>query len=237
MPSLPRNPFQLHGGCFCDVIKYTISIPELSERPVVHSHPSKPLGPRNETNELLPITFIDHCNSCRRTAGSIAQTWLICPQSWVEFDLEPRSGGSVKPAVIEFVTPDKTLEELTFIKGFRSSQYASRTFCGRCGTHLTFHYTGPDQELAEKGSWGPYLNTTLGSLDEASAEVEGLRPDRHVWTGDGIGWMKRLLLDGESSFCAAKEQELVWVIETDFVSVAILHRDNLCNGRQLTPLY
>jgi hypothetical protein len=210
MPSLPRDAFKLRGGCFCNAIKYTISVPELAQRPLIPNPPSKPLGTRNEVHEHLPAIFIDHCNSCRRTVGSILQAWFLCPQAWVEPELESRApeSHSVKPAVIDFVTPDEALQELTFVKGFKSSEYCTRTFCGKCGTHLTFHYSGPNQEQAEKANWGPYFDITLGSLDEASAEIEGVRPDRQVWAANGIEWVKQLVLDGESSLRDAKEQNV-----------------------------
>lgn len=211
MPLISKDAFQLHGGCFCNAIKYTISVPELAQRPSVPDRPRMPLVPENEVNEHLPVIFLDHCNSCRRTVGSILQAWLMCPQAWVEIELETRAQGSesIKPAVIDFATTGEALEEQTFVKGFKSSEFCTRTFCGRCGTHLTFHYSGPNSELAEKANWGPTLDITLGSLDKASAAIDGVRPDRQVWTSNGTEWVKQLVLEGQSSLRQAEEQKSI----------------------------
>lgn len=64
---------------------------------------------------------------------------------------------------------------------------------------MTFFYSGPDQKVAEEGKWGPYFDLVLGSLDEEGLRMEGLRPDRHVWMGEGIEWGKKLVVEGEES--------------------------------------
>ncbi|KAF8852454.1 hypothetical protein BDZ45DRAFT_807477 [Acephala macrosclerotiorum] len=199
MTTLPTFPFELHGGCFCNAIRYTISIPELSARPIIPHRSKTPFGPENEVNERLPLISIDHCNSCRRVSGSVLQSWLICPQAWVEFSLEAQSQDAevMKPTIRDILTPSQDLQECTFITGFSSSEHASRTFCGRCGTHLTFYYSGPNQAVAEEGKWGPYCDIVVGSLDKGSAEMEGLRPSRQVWPRDGIEWVKRLVAEAD----------------------------------------
>ncbi|KUJ16963.1 uncharacterized protein LY89DRAFT_684953 [Mollisia scopiformis] len=205
MATLPTAAFKLHGGCFCNAITYTISVPDLTSRPLNPSKPSKPLGPRNEVNARLPCIALDHCTTCRRIPGSILQVWFICPQSWAEFSLQPRSHDTattpIKISTSEFLLPDKDVQERTWVTGFQSSEFAHRTFCGRCGTHLSFFYTGLDQKLAEEANWGPYFDLVLGSLNKESLEVEGLWPDRQVWVGSGIEWVKQLVAEGEGSLC------------------------------------
>jgi hypothetical protein len=205
MATLPTTAFQLHGGCFCSAIRYTISVPELASRPIIPQNPTKPFGPQSEVNEHLPIISLDHCNSCRRTSGVIVQSWFICPQSWVGFTLRPRSQGTsgsaetIKPATIDLLKPDASLLERTFVTGFKSSENKCRTFCGKCGTHLTFLNDRPNHALAEKGNWGPYFDVVVGTLDKESLEMDGLRPYCQVWSKDGIEWVKRLVLEGEKS--------------------------------------
>ena len=72
----------------------------------------------------------------------------------------------------------------TFIVGkpveFKSSPPVTRTFCGRCGTPLTYWTT----------NHGPTIDVTTGSLDDP----EVFPPIAHVWTSHKLGWVK--LADG-----------------------------------------
>jgi hypothetical protein len=162
-------------------------------------------------NGRLPIISLDHCTSCRRTSGAIVQSWFICPQSWVEFTLQARSQDksgpteAIKPATIDYLKPDPSLQERTFVTGFWSSEHKCRTFCGKCGTHLTFLNDGPSHALAEKGKWGPYFDIAMGTLDRESVGMDGLKPGWQVHTGDGIDWVKRLITEGEKSLFDSPE--------------------------------
>jgi hypothetical protein len=83
----------------------------------------------------------------------------------------------VTPTTLEVLTPSKELEDKTYLKGFTSSENSNRTFCGRCGTHFTFYWTGGDDDEAE--NWGPYCGIAMGTLERESIEMEGMRPARH----------------------------------------------------------
>jgi hypothetical protein len=63
----------------------------------------------------------------------------------------------------EVMIPSKEFGEKTYISHFESSKDSHRTFCGRCGTHLTFHYSGKTKESMKH--WGPILDISTGSLD------------------------------------------------------------------------
>ena len=143
--TLPKTPFQLQGGCFCEAIRYKISVPELSERkelPRAGMPADRLLMPLNEVNERMPLITLDHCNSCRRAPGSIVHSWFICPPEWVEFTLEPRKSGDEKQktdaSCMAYLQEDKTLVERTWVTHFNKSEHSNRTFCGRCGTQMTF---------------------------------------------------------------------------------------------------
>lgn len=198
MATLPTTPFTLSGGCFCNAVKYTISVPELASRPLLPKTPKFPIGPQTEVSQRLPIISIDHCNSCRRVSGGVIQSWFICLQRWTTFSLLPRSGTStenearITPATaIEALRPGKEILESTYLSYFSSSKDVHRTFCGKCGTGLTFHYSGEDDDAAEQ--WGPYFDIALGTLDEESVKIEGLRPTRHGHCDDAIGWAKEMV--------------------------------------------
>jgi hypothetical protein len=57
-----------------------------------------------------------HCSICRRTTGAAFVTWFTVP-----------------PAAFAFTTGSPAR--------FRSSDHATRSFCPRCGTQLTFAST------------------------------------------------------------------------------------------------
>jgi len=63
---------------------------------------------------------------------------------------------------------------------FKSSPAVTRTFCGRCGTPLTYWTT----------TYGPTIDVTTASLDDP----EAFPPFVHVWTSHKLGWVA--LADG-----------------------------------------
>jgi hypothetical protein len=95
-----------------------------------------------------------HCTMCRRTSGAPFVTWFTVP-----------------------------LEALTLESGepssFSSSKEATRTFCPRCGTPLTFSSRRSPAEI----------DITVASLDEPS-EVP---PKADIYVGNKLRWV---VLDG-----------------------------------------
>jgi hypothetical protein len=90
-----------------------------------------------------------HCQMCRRAHAAPVVAWLTVPRP----NFSITSGRPV---------------------AYPSSPKASRGFCGRCGTPLT---------------WEAVANPTLvdvaiATLDEPAAVV----PSLHVWTGSRIAW-------------------------------------------------
>jgi hypothetical protein len=72
------------------------------------------------------------------------------------------------------------LDAFTWLKGeptrYRSSQYAERGFCSKCGSTLSMH-----EEVLED-----CVQVTLGSLDEPDrAQI-----DDHVWAAERIAWFE-----------------------------------------------
>jgi len=59
---------------------------------------------------------------------------------------------------------------------FNSSPSVIRTFCGRCGTPLTYSHE----------SYGPTIDVTTGSLDDP----EHFPPIGHVWTSHRLSWLR-----------------------------------------------
>jgi hypothetical protein len=92
---------------------------------------------------------ICHCVSCRRASGAQSVAWVVFPS-----------------------------EAFSFVSGdpaeYRSSSGVSRTFCGRCGTSLTYQHDGNADSI----------DVTTASLDLP----DELPPTRHVWLEDKVSW-------------------------------------------------
>jgi hypothetical protein len=97
---------------------------------------------------LYPPTLC-HCESCRRAAGAHVVAWLTCRAQ----DFAVTLGSPV---------------------AFRSSEQVLRSFCGRCGTPLTYRH---DQRQGE-------IDITIATLDDPGSAV----PADHIWMADALPW-------------------------------------------------
>jgi hypothetical protein len=91
-----------------------------------------------------------HCTMCRRTSGAAFVTWFTVPrQAFTLMSGEPTS--------------------------FASSEEATRSFCPRCGTPLTF---SARRSLDQ-------IDVTVGSLDEPSE----VAPKSDIYVGTKVRWV------------------------------------------------
>jgi hypothetical protein len=96
-------------------------------------------------------TMVCHCETCRRAAGAPVVAWLTYPTS--RFRL----------------TKGKPAE-------FRSTPPVRRTFCGDCGTPLTYaHEKSPNT-----------IDVTTCSLDAPGS----FPPTHHSWLSDDVSWVR-----------------------------------------------
>jgi len=51
--------------------------------------------------------------------------------------------------------------------------------------------------MAKEGNWGEYFDVAVGTFEKEGVEMEGMRPGRESWVGDGIAWVGRVLKGGE----------------------------------------
>ncbi len=93
--------------------------------------------------------MICHCEFCRKHSGAPVLSFVHFPADAFEWLGEQ---------------PQR----------YRSSKYAERGFCAKCGSTLSMH----EEVLAER------VQVTLGSLDHP----ERVEPDDHVWTRSRIAW-------------------------------------------------
>lgn len=106
---------------------------------------------RYRANSKPVRVVICHCPMCRRHSGAPALAFAHFPVSDFEW-----IGGE----------PSR----------YRSSEYAERGFCPRCGSTLSMH----EEVLAER------VQIAVGSLDTP----ERIRPDDHVWTQHQLPWFQ-----------------------------------------------
>jgi hypothetical protein len=196
MSHLPREAVTLTGGCYCKAIRYTVNVPAWDERPPIPGALDTPVSATEKIQTRLPIVDIDHCGNCRAQAGCLVQCWLIVPVGWVEWDLVTTDGLdrsrhlSTPDAVGPVDTNDASLA--TFISRFCCTETATRSFCSRCGTNLSY--------LSHKRLNTPqaFVDITVGSLDPDSIVLA--RPDRHGWWDSGVEWIKSLLSRGDGGY-------------------------------------
>ena len=101
--------------------------------------------------EVLPDDVADycHCSQCRKTSGAPVTAWVQ-------------------------VSPDRFLVTVGRAKAFRSSDRATRWFCGDCGGQV---YMTDDE--------GRSVGVTLGTLDDPSA----VTPTVHGWSSAQVSWL------------------------------------------------
>jgi len=92
-----------------------------------------------------------HCSICRRTAGAPFVAWFSVPRSR-----------------FQIVQGEPTR--------FRSTAKGTRSFCPRCGTHLTFEH----DDFADE------IDITTCSLDDPGT----LPPKDHTYTSTRLSWIR-----------------------------------------------
>lgn len=199
---LPKEALIVNGGCNCGAVRYKLTIPEFSQRPL---HPYSPKDDRGD-EVRLPFTCIDHCNDCRRATGNLLPLWICVPIAFVTASLTKRSSANTEldpilrqqaPAeprgpwapATELFLPGPANSD-SFLSFYRSSALRTRSFCGRCGTYLAYS-VNPMPE-----GWPDMLDISLGSIDREDLDGEAMIPERQVWWDCGIDWVRKLSVDG-----------------------------------------
>ncbi|TVY81167.1 hypothetical protein LSUE1_G006291 [Lachnellula suecica] len=179
---LPENPLVLNGGCNCGAIRYKIDIPEKAKRP---------LHPLSNGEVTFPVVLTDHCNDCRKATGSILPTWICVPITMMTCKLEPVTAAEDDDETTWFPVdslfyPGPSTSKY-WLKFYKSSDRATRSFCGRCGTNLTYSTISSSMKDFPK-----IFDVVLGTIDRADLEKDWMAPDRHCWVSCEIEWIKEL---------------------------------------------
>jgi hypothetical protein len=97
---------------------------------------------------IRPAGFC-HCASCRRASGAPMMAWMV-------------------------VASDGFAFTRGWPAAYHSSGQVTRTFCGRCGTGLTYAHAEDEGEI----------DVTIASLDTPGA----VAPTAHTWMEDAVSW-------------------------------------------------
>ena len=202
MSNLSTEKFILKGGCYCSAVRYEITIPPYQNRPVTFTD-----AQNKGIEERFPSINFDHCNDCRKAPGTLVPSWIICPQSWVKWSIPVSKaqfpiptgcseGADIKGGELLEITSDKFAQRPSTLDGFVTAYNSSpdtwRTFCTRCGTHLSYVCltdSGEDRV--------PQIDVNLGSLDRESLERPGVKPNAHIYCDYGIDWVQKVLWEGD----------------------------------------
>jgi hypothetical protein len=103
---------------------------------------------RYQIAQMPTATGICHCESCRRSAGAESVGWAVNDADAFVFNMDqPRM--------------------------FRSTKGVERTFCGNCGSTLTYRRDSRD-----------LVDVTLATLDDP----EALPPTKETWCRERVSW-------------------------------------------------
>ena len=196
---LPETPFVIEGGCNCHAIRYRIQVPEVSARPL------NPTSPASESIRL-PMIAIDHCNDCRAATGSILPTWMCVPAEMMAVSLRPAppvdpsnpriflidNDGPWIPA-LEALKDGSSVARGSTVRWFHSSPKRTRTFCGHCGTNLTYAIWPMVQGYPD------IFDTLVGTMDRSCLEKDWMEPERQCWWDKGIEWVQALSFNGSKA--------------------------------------
>ncbi|RMY70150.1 hypothetical protein D0863_05973 [Hortaea werneckii] len=136
-PGHAEHPNLLHAHCKCEGVSFYISRPSAASTEVTAEWPDVMI-PEHETGEKPPpaawwlrgngtkyLAGLCTCNSCRLAAGMEWVQWAFIPTTSITLD---PAGGNPSPSETPF--------SFGTLKHYRSSDQATRYFCGICGANV-----------------------------------------------------------------------------------------------------
>lgn len=188
---LPDNPLTLNGGCNCGAIRYQIQIPTQSERPL------NPLSPA-DGKLTFPVVLTDHCNDCRKATASILPTWICVPTTMMFCRMKPFSHTAGETSfssdndtaswksASNFFYPGLENDKY-WLRFYKSSPNTTRSFCGKCGTNLTYTISP-----SMGNGWPDIFDVLLATLDRADLDHDWMAPYGHCWVECEVPWISKL---------------------------------------------
>ncbi|KAF5988824.1 hypothetical protein FBULB1_1282 [Fusarium bulbicola] len=196
---LPNEAVKVTGGCSCGAVRYRIDVPALEDRPL------NPLTPP-AFGIKLPGAMTCHCNDCRRSTSSFLAVGILdipAPMLTVSAISPSSESDIVSGRILNVLSDDydtakadedrplyipamdvlrATGETKTWLRFFHSvkcTSDVSRSFCGRCGTQLCFHFKLEPKYCADGKlplGWRDSFHLYLGTLDREFLEKDWFNP-------------------------------------------------------------
>ncbi|KAH6666505.1 hypothetical protein F5X68DRAFT_236945 [Plectosphaerella plurivora] len=111
---LPKEAFDITGGCNCGAIRYRIAVPEFSKRPLAFTLGPSP-DPKDPKTVRLPHAAACHCNDCRSATGGQAMSYLILPADFMTVSAIPRGDAdeSIRSVTGRLVDRPQSIDAVT----------------------------------------------------------------------------------------------------------------------------
>lgn len=211
---LPSEPTTVTGGCSCGAVRYRIAVPEASLRPTLPFTPP-------EMGLTMPYSMTCHCNDCRRASASVLPLVILQTPSPMltvsviaQDDPSTVNTGRVLDVLDKGYDKEKAdvarppyepsmdvfrplqANNGSWLRFFHSVDCSpdvhSRSFCGRCGTQVCFHFALKpeycyDGKLPE--GWADFMDINVGTIDKEFLEKGWFEPQSEVnWKhGNALG--------------------------------------------------
>ncbi|RSL56255.1 hypothetical protein CEP53_006848 [Fusarium sp. AF-6] len=228
--ALPDDANTVTGGCSCGAIRYRIAIPRLEDRPL---HPMTPPS----SNIRLPQAITCHCNDCRRSTGAFLSPAMVdipAPMLTVS-SISPSSESTIVsgrfldvladdydaekadadrppyvPGTKSFLAGEESKTWIRFYHSTTCGKGLSRSFCGRCGTPICFHFK-LIPEYCHEGNipkdFEDLFHIYLGTVDREFLDKEWFIPDMEVNFKFGITFGKAVSATAKGLKGVPKVQE------------------------------
>lgn len=222
---LPDHAVELKGGCDCGAIRYKISIPPVEGRPLSLSKPGPTFDSPPPHIAKAPHIAVCFCNSCRAASSSFAPAYIGNPAYMVTVSCLPqadepsdvslegvkrlverdqvRSDEGRPPFVpaVEVMRPGAPGARGTWVRFYRGAGcngFASRSFCGRCGTSVGYHFNmfaATNPRITRADGWEDIMDICLGTVDREDLEKPYMQPERWYNWPTALPWIQELFKD------------------------------------------
>ncbi|RMY92870.1 hypothetical protein D0864_05811 [Hortaea werneckii] len=200
-PGHAEHPNLLHAHCKCEGVSFYISRPSAASTEVTAEWPDVMI-PEHDTGEKPPpaawwlrgngtkyLAGLCTCDSCRLAAGMEWLQWAFVPTASITLDPAGRTP-----------FPSETPFSFGTLKHYRSSEQATRYFCGTCGANV--FWCGDERP--------GLIDVAVGLLDAAEgARAEGWlewRTERVSYREDAVPRAESLIYGLEKGLKAYGEE-------------------------------
>ena len=201
-PGQAEHPTPLHAHCKCEGVSFYISRPSAASAEVTAEWPDVMI-PEHDTGKKPPpaawwlrgngtkyLAGLCTCNSCRLAAGMEWVQWAFIPTTTISLDPAGRNP-----------FPAQTPYSFGTLKHYRSSEKATRYFCGTCGANV--FWSGDERP--------GLIDVAVGLLDAA----EGARAEDWLeWRTERVSYREDAVPRAESLIHGLEKGLKIYGIES-----------------------